>query len=234
MPVTAWQVAAAPDLPAPPFLLALIAAVQPLVLLVGAAFAGVFAAPRVGLRSLVAERVSGVRADAADLRGLWPALLASIGLGLAINLADALARPLWLPPGAAFPSYPEVWTPVTLVFGILYGGITEEIMFRWGVLSMIAWLLWRAVGRPAQLPTWTLVAAIAFAAVLFAAGHLPAVAAIVPLTPGPIWRTLILNGLVGLWLGWIFCRRHLEAAMLAHAGVHVGFAAYAFAALALR
>ena len=233
IPITVRQVAASADLPAPPLLLACLAAIQPLVLLLAGAFAGSFAAPRLNLRSLVAERAGGRRIARSDLVGLGPLLLASVLLGVAINLADELARPLWLPQGSTFPVYAEAWSPVTLVFGILYGGITEEVMFRWGAMSLIAWLLWRALGPPASPPAWAIMTAILTAALLFAAGHLPAVAALVPLSLGPVLRTLILNGLAGLWLGWVFWRRHLEAAMLSHAGLHVGFALYALGALAL-
>lgn len=225
--------AGAPDLPAPPLLLAVLAAIQPLLLLLAGAFAGALAAPHLGLRSLVTEWASGLPPGRPRFEGLGGTVLASVLFGLAINLIDELARPLWLPEDAAFPPYAETWSPVTLVFGALYGGITEEVMFRWGAMSLVAWLLWRTAGRPRPLPAWILAAAIGFAALLFAAGHLPAVAAIVPLSPGPALRTLLLNGLAGLWLGWIFRRRHLEAAMLSHAALHVGFALYAVSLLAV-
>jgi membrane protease YdiL (CAAX protease family) len=61
---------------------------------------------------------------------------------------------------------------------------------------------------------------------LFAAGHLPAVAAQLDLTPAIVARTLVLNGVAGLLYGWLFWRRHLEAAMVAHACTHLGLAAW--------
>lgn len=233
IPVTTWQIELLPEPVPPPLALALLAAIQPFVLLVAAAFIGAVAAPRLGLRSLVAERANGLPFNRGDLHRVGRLVLVSAGLGLAINLADELARPFWLPQGATFPRYAEVWSPVTLLFGMVYGGITEEVMFRWGAMAAAAWLLWRAAGRPAILPDWVPGAAIATAALLFAAGHLPAVAAIVPLSAGPVLRTLVLNGVAGLWFGWIFWRRHLEAAMLSHGAIHIGFAIYAMAGLAL-
>jgi membrane protease YdiL (CAAX protease family) len=87
-----------------------------------------------------------------------------------------------------------------------YGGIGEEILTRLFLVSVIAWIL---RGRAIWL-------AIAIAAALFAAGHLPAAASIVPLTPVLVIRTLVLNSLAGLVFGWLYWRRGLEAAMVAH------------------
>jgi hypothetical protein len=38
-----------------------------------------------------------------------------------------------------------------------------------------------------------------------------------------IVRTLALNGALGLLFGWLYARRNLEHAMLAHAASHVVF-----------
>ena len=57
---------------------------------------------------------------------------------------------------------------------------------------------------------------IGLAAGLFGLGHLPATAALLPLTPAVIARALILNGIPGVVFGWLFWRRGLEAAMVAH------------------
>jgi hypothetical protein len=54
------------------------------------------------------------------------------------------------------------------------------------------------------------------AAALFAVGHLPATAALLPLTPLVVVRALVLNGLSGLVFGWLTWKRGILAAMLAH------------------
>jgi hypothetical protein len=45
----------------------------------------------------------------------------------------------------------------------------------------------------------------------------------VALTPLIIIRTILLNALGGVLFGWLFWRRSLEVAMVAHATTHVGF-----------
>ena len=66
---------------------------------------------------------------------------------------------------------------------------------------------------------WT---AIVLAALLFGIAHLPAMAALVALTPLIVIRTVLLNALGGLLFGWLFWQRSLEVAMVAHAAFHVG------------
>jgi hypothetical protein len=233
IPISWINLSARPDLPLPPLLLAVLSTIQPLVLLLVAAFVGGYAAPKLGLRSLVVERVTGRLPGAADLRPLLPLFAVSVLLGIGINLADELTRSLWLPDGADFPRYEANWSPATLVFGILYGGLTEEVLCRWGLMSGLAWLLCAVTGSRRPVPPWIMVAAIVAASLIFAAGHLPAMAQMLPLSPGPVIRTLALNAIAGIWFGWTFWRFHLEAAMVSHAASHVGFAVYALAMLAL-
>uniref|UniRef100_UPI001EFFCB46 CPBP family glutamic-type intramembrane protease n=1 Tax=Falsiroseomonas oryziterrae TaxID=2911368 RepID=UPI001EFFCB46 len=71
-------------------------------------------------------------------------------------------------------------------------------------------------------------AGVAGAALLFAVAHLPALgAAGAPPGAGAVLRTLLANALAGLVFGWLFARRDLLAAVLAHGGAHLGFAAAA-------
>ncbi len=48
------------------------------------------------------------------------------------------------------------------------------------------------------------------------AGHLPTAAAVWGLDAGVVARTLVLNVLGGMVFGWLFWRRGLEMAVLAH------------------
>lgn len=104
-----------------------------------------------------------------------------------------------------------------LVRGVLYGGLTEEILLRWGMLSIVgAGLAWLGIGHePAML------GAVAISAFVFALAHLPAVGAMVMLTPAITVRTILLNLVPGLAFGLLAVLFALEAAMLAHAMTHL-------------
>ncbi len=51
---------------------------------------------------------------------------------------------------------------------------------------------------------------------LFLVSDLPAVASVSPLTAILVTRTIVLNSLAGIAFGWLYWRRGLEAAMIAH------------------
>lgn len=118
-----------------------------------------------------------------------------------------------------------------LLLGLLYGGVVEEVLLRWGTMSLIALGLWRLLAREAaRPPRWCVAVAVGLAAVLFAASHLPALAAgsIAP-GAGAVLRTLLLNVIAGVAFGVLYARRDLVAAMVAHASTHGGFAVAAIA-----
>lgn len=206
-----------------------LALLNPLILLAIAVAIGTLLAHRVGLRSLVADKVRYGTA-------IWPRLRPHIPMAVAVGLilamvlrgADALINPFANTELASAATTGDSATIgallAQLMLGVLYGGIVEELLLRWGVMSLLVWIGWRVVQRGQGLPRPALVwTAIVLAALLFGAGHLPALANMVALTPLIVVRTILLNALGGVVFGWLFWRRSLEAAMVAHASVHVGF-----------
>jgi len=85
------------------------------------------------------------------------------------------------------------------------------------MVSLLAWLIsrvWKdAEGKPTAGGMWLV---IIVASVLFGLGHLPATAQLAPLTPLLVTRAIILNGVAGLAFGYLYWKRGLESAMLAH------------------
>jgi membrane protease YdiL (CAAX protease family) len=52
--------------------------------------------------------------------------------------------------------------------------------------------------------------------VIFGLGHLPATVQITPLTSVVIIRAIVLNGIGGIIFGWLYWKKGLESAILAH------------------
>lgn len=95
-----------------------------------------------------------------------------------------------------------------------YGGIGEELQLRLFLMTLIVWIMAKfSRATPSDAYYWT---AIAIAALLFGAGHLPAAAQVWPLTTVVVMRTVLLNALAGMVFGWLYWRRGLEVAMLSH------------------
>lgn len=207
----------------PEFAVRLLLLLNPMVLLTFLCAAGAATAHRVGLVSMAAGTGGQIEARA------W-VLSASAGAVLAAGIF--LADMLWAPYlGAAWQDALRQSnrdaSVRTLLLGVGYGGLAEEVMMRWGVMSAVAWGLARATGALRSgrtAPGWALATAAIVSALVFAAGHLPALAQISEPTGAIIARTLALNAVAGLLYGFCFWRWGLESAMLAHASSHAGFA----------
>lgn len=222
-PLVAQQVAKAPTAPPLPLpALVGLSLLQPTVLLAGAVAAGVVLAPRLGLRSHVVEQASNGTPLLPALRCELPRA-AGLGAGLGALLVglDLALRP-WMPPEFLAAAATQPRGLAITVAGVVYGGITEELLLRWGLMTALVWAGWCVLqagqGRPAAGVVW---GAIGLAALLFGAGHLAAAALVAPLTPAFVARTVLLNSLGGLVYGWLYWRRGLEAGMLAHAATHI-------------
>mgnify|MGYP006291800181 CR=1 FL=1 len=207
--------------------LAVLSGVNPLLLLAVACLVGAYAAPKAGLRSHLFDRAGG---DGGALGRLRPEVGLAVGVGvggsllviaLDVALAPFVARDLPQSAiGAARPTVVDVLAYAPVRF--LYGGITEELLLRFGLMSALAFGGWVLTGRRGETPgprvMW---AAIAISAVLFGVGHLPALAGAVGLTPALVARTVLLNAIAGTAFGWLYWRHSLEAAMVAHAAFHL-------------
>jgi membrane protease YdiL (CAAX protease family) len=109
---------------------------------------------------------------------------------------------------------PAAWKGFLASF---YGGIVEEILLRLFLMSLLAWLgsfvSKTTEGKPTNIVFWV---ANILAALVFGLAHLPATATIVPLTSLVITRAIVLNGLAGVAFGYLYWKRGLESAMVAH------------------
>lgn len=203
-------------------LVAAAATLQSGLLLGGLVAVGTVLAPKLGLSSHLAKKFAEGTPFWAAVRPELPAAIASGALSLALVTGGDLAFRPFIGDALAKlnAAVPHSSVYVSLL-GLLYGGITEELLMRWGIMTFFAWAGWRlvqkGVGRPRAAIMW---AAIVLAALLFGAGHLPFTATIVVLTPAIVARALLLNGVAGVIFGWLYWRHSLEAAMIAHATFH--------------
>ena len=109
-----------------------------------------------------------------------------------------------------------------LIASVIYGGIIEEVMLRLFWMSLVAFVLWKIFDRKNECPsTVILITANIIAALLFAAGHLPATAAMMGLSPMIVFRCFLLNGGMGLMFGMLYRKYGLRYSRLAHGGCHI-------------
>src|SRR5690625_3444533 len=148
-----------PDLPIP--VLVLLSTVNPAFLVIAAAAIGALVAPRVGLTSRLvnwAQDRGGASAEtSANGRALGSELgmggIAGIATGILLLAAGALA-PFPAPLAAVSEAGDGLWNSLS---NALYGGLTEEVIARWGLLTLLAWALsrFRSTGEVASGRMWT-------------------------------------------------------------------------------
>ena len=113
-------------------------------------------------------------------------------------------------------------TAAYVIASVAYGGVIEEVMLRLFMMSLIAFVLHKLFERGKQdTSAAVLMAANVIAAVLFAAGHLPATLMTLGASSMILLRCFLLNGGFGLLFGWLYRKYGLQYAMLAHGGCHV-------------
>ena len=119
-------------------------------------------------------------------------------------------------------SYAVKPTFAYILGAVICGGVVEEIMLRLFMMSLIAFVLHKVFGKKSDKPAVSiLMIANIVAAVLFAAGHLPATATLMGITPMILFRCFLLNGGFGLLFGYLYRKYGLRYSMIAHAGCHV-------------
>lgn len=105
----------------------------------------------------------------------------------------------------------------SLLARFLYGGITEEILVRFGMMTLVMWLALKVL--PPTAAAWT---SIALTSLLFGLGHLPAVFAVIPEPSNILYAYILLGNFAGgIVFGWLYWKKGLEAAMIGHAMAHV-------------
>jgi hypothetical protein len=206
----------------PWFVIKLASVAQPAILVTVAVLIGMCFAPKVGLRAPASEAFAERRAILPELRPqVLPGVVAGILSGVAIVACWLLFRPFL---DAEFVVRSEGFNklmPAAVRF--LYGGLTEEVLLRWGMMTFLAWLGGRLVSRDSERPPGVVfVAAIMISAFLFGILHLP----IASLLSGGLTVPLTLfvvtaNSIFGIVAGFLYWRRGLESAMIAHILAHV-------------
>lgn len=148
----------------------------------------------------------------------------SIGMGVLAGILIIISSFLFTPVSSVFLGA-ELSVPLWKGFlASFYGGIGEEILFRLFLMTLIVWIFFKikktAEGKPTNIGIWL---AIIITAVLFGIGHLPITSYITAITPLVVARAIILNGIGAIIFGWLYWRKGLESAMIAHFSADIVF-----------
>ena len=205
------------NLPVPLYVILTAQLMENIVIFAVAILAGLFLAKKVGLGIPIIEGWLEGR----EVKSYFKSILGiSIGLGLLAGILIVGLDYIFSLAGittniaSATSIIPPAWQGFLASF---YGGINEEIIIRLFLMSLLVWIFFKIKktfdGKPTKVGMWL---AIFISAVIFGAGHLPAVAATTILTPILTIRIIVLNAIGGIIFGWLYWKKGLESAMIAH------------------
>jgi hypothetical protein len=190
-----------------PFSMNTFIVIQILIYIISAAIfaaAGAYLTPRVGFRAYLANLPL-------KEKDFWIVLKRQFFYGAATGLTGAIVAYLIAPHFIAYISN------VPLI-PRLFGSIFEEVVMRWGLMTIIVWILLRIFQQRSGIHKNILIGSgIFLSQILFAFGHFPVLVSLG--TANPMWSVFTIF-IVSLPWGWLFWKQGLESAFIAHASFH--------------
>ncbi len=190
----------------------LLSFIQTSILLSVVIFIGLYLRKRVGFELPILSDWIAVRPVKERLK---PLVIHSIKLGVlagTLILVFDYVFTFLINPLESFENIP--WQAFLASF---YGGIVEEILTRLFLVTLIVWVAEKIVkSKTEKSKTINIWIGIIGAAIIFGLGHLPATALITTITPSIVARAIVLNGIGGIIFGWLYWKKGLFSAMVAH------------------
>lgn len=190
--------------------------INPTIMLIVAVLVGTALYDKVNLSVPLLERLTGISDEPTNLTEIIQyGILAGVLSGVLLSLIGGVFTSI-LP--SEFKELGDNLEP-TLAVRFLYGGFTEEILMRFGLMTFIVWVGSKIAGGTKPIVYWI---GILLAAVIFAIGHFPIVFQSVE-SPSPMLLSYILlgNAVGGIIFGWVYWKKGLESAFVAHLFAHV-------------
>lgn len=200
-------------------MLALFTIIPTFILLIIALVIGFFIAHKVDLKSAIIHPNAREKSNSEWMKGIQLAIIVGLIGGVVLRGFDYLLQS-FLP--QAVIDLLQPYNILEFILALLYGGIVEELLMRFGFMSLLVFALWKLFDRKSAKPSnWIFILAISVAALIFALGHYGPTALATEMTPFIWFRMILLNGLPGFFFGWLYWKHTLELAILAHMVTHV-------------
>lgn len=189
--------------------------INPTIILIVAVLVGILLYQKVNLSVPIIEKFVGIKEDAIQIKDI---LLYGVSGGILTGIILSILGLFRL----ISPSEFELLTgqlQLTLAARFLYGGITEEIFMRFGLMTLFVWLTGKLFKGLKPQVYWI---GIILSSLIFAVGHFPIVFQTVG-NPSMVMISYVLlgNTVGGLVFGWLYWKKGLESAFLAHIFAHV-------------
>ena len=169
---------------------------------------------------ILAEKIGLLKSFKISKAGLLPTIVLTVlGSIIFVVLEYGVFSGLIPEVAATYEAKPTI---AYMISCLTYGGVLEEIMMRWFLLSLLVFIIWKLFFKKEQsAPKGVMIGVNIVVALLFAAGHLPTTAMTMGITPLILVRCFSLNSLAGLICGHLYIKHGIQYAMLSHMGFHI-------------
>ena len=169
---------------------------------------------KLGFKTPILEKIISKEKANVDIKSI---IKTSIILGFWVGIIIVLLDFLFTTSGTTISIFQKsvpIWQGFLASF---YGWISEEIVMRLFFMTTILWIASKLLKNNNIIKNKTIVwSAIIIAALVFWVWHLPITASLTTVTPLVIFRALLLNGIWWLVFGWLYWKKGLESAIIAH------------------
>ncbi|MEJ8590394.1 CPBP family intramembrane metalloprotease [Riemerella anatipestifer] len=200
-----------------PLQIKILALVNPTIMLIVAVVLGTILHQKVNLKVPIIEHIVEIKShQLPNLQNILKyGILGGILSGVLLSLTGIIFKPM-LP--KEFIVLGETLQP-TLTARFLYGGLTEEILMRFGVMTFVTWIASKILNGTQPIVYWI---GIIIASVIFAIGHFPITyQAVENPSFGLLSYVFIGNSVGGIIFGWLYWKKGLESAFIAHICTHI-------------
>lgn len=190
--------------------------INPTIMLIVAVIIGASFYNKVNLKVPIIENLIRKSNKDINLSGILKAgIVGGVMAGVLLSLMGMLSNSI-LP--QEFLELGENFKP-GIASRFLYGGITEEILMRFGLMTFIVWIMLKIFKELKPKLYWY---GIIISAIIFALGHFPIAFQILD-NPSNVLLLYILiaNSVGGIIFGWLYWKKGLESAIIAHMFTHL-------------
>jgi membrane protease YdiL (CAAX protease family) len=204
------------------FQIKLLMLVNPVIMLVGAIVIGGLLSKKVNLGTPIISNFFERSSKTIEINKItFQGILGGI-LSATLVFTTARVFKLFIPEELNILENSVQLAPITR---FLYGGITEEILMRFGLMTLIVFLAQKISDTNQNYTYWV---GILLSTLLFALGHLPVVINTVGFSTLLFAYIIIANSFAGLIFGWLYWKKGLESSIIAHIIFHAVILAIAY------
>jgi len=189
--------------------------INPTIMLIVAVIVGTLLHNKVNLRVQLIENIINKNNTNVNYSILRYGIIGGVLAGVLLSLVGLIY----------YPHLPEEFLRLgdklkpTIAVRFLYGGLTEEILMRFGLMTFIVWMFSKVLGETKPIVYWI---GILIAAIIFAVAHFPiAYNAVGRPSFSLLTYITIANSIGGIIFGWLYWKKGLESAFIAHIFAHI-------------